>query len=128
MIGQKIKVDDNYDDRGLLMAINQIPFEAKRLFFITNVPEGAERGNHYSKTSSFLYIVIKGACIVDLDDGYRVESYYLTEGNGLLFNKNIWMKIYGFQRDTILCVIADKEYRVLDYVSDYEEFKKSVRK
>lgn len=62
MIGKKIQIKGNIDEREMLMAVNHIPFDAKRLFFISDVPEGAERGNHFSKTSGFLYVVVKGGC------------------------------------------------------------------
>ena len=59
MIGQLIEINENNDERGMLMAINCIPFKAERMFFIFDVPDGAERGNLYSKTSEFLYVVIR---------------------------------------------------------------------
>ena len=109
------------------MAINEIPFEAKRAFFVYSVPKDEERGNHFSKTSQFLYIVIEGFCMVILDNGFYTESYELTPGEALLFPRNTWMKIYDFEKDTVLCVLSDNEYRQSDYSSNYEEFKRIVR-
>lgn len=128
MIGKTIQVKTNQDSRGLLLAINRIPFEAQRMFFITNVPEGTIRGDHFSKTSSFLYILIQGGCKVDLDDGIEKETHHLVTGDGILFPPETWMKIYDFTTDAILCILADTEYRQHDYISDYEEFIRIVRK
>lgn len=127
MIGQEIEFNRNIDDRGMLMVVNHLPFEAKRMFFISDVPEGAVRGNHFSKSSGFLYVIIKGKCTVELDNGFSKEIYNLTVGQGLFFSKNTWMRIYDFQKDTILGILSDNEYRSSDYVSDYEEFKRIVR-
>lgn len=127
MIGQKFEIQGYHDERGLLMAINHILFEAKRIFIISDVPEGAVRGNHFSKTSEFLYVVVKGGCRVELDNGYYSEIYELSIGDGLQFSKNTWMKLYDFQRESVLCVLSDNEYFSTDYIADYEEFKRIVR-
>lgn len=127
MIGKRLEIQGHNDERGLLMAVNQIPFNAKRMFFISNVPEGADRGNHFSKSSGFLYIIIRGGCKVSLDNGINKEFHELTVGDSLVFPKEIWMRIFDFQNDTILCVLADTEYNALDYESDYEEFCRIVR-
>lgn len=127
MIGQKVRLNIHNDDRGSLIAINQIPFCAKRQFFISNVPENAIRGNHFSKSSSFLYVVVKGKCKVELDNGVEKETVELSEGEGFLFYSKIWMRIFDFKRNTILCVLSDREYEDSDYISDYEEFLRIVR-
>ena len=127
MIGKKTKIEKHKDDRGLLMTINHIPFETKRMFIISDVPSNSTRGNHFSRTSGFLYTVIKGACTVELDDGNNTEIHRLEAGDRLQFPKRTWMRLSAFEKDTVLCVLADKEYDSYDYVSDYEEFKRIVR-
>ena len=128
MIGRRVQIRQNQDDRGILTAVNQIPFEAKRMFFISNVTEDAVRGNHFSKTSQFLYVVVKGSCKVELDNGHERECYDLGMGDGLLLSKNTWMVLSEFKDDAILCILADTEYRAFDYSEDYEEFLRIVRK
>jgi hypothetical protein len=127
MIGKKIPISEYHDSRGVLTAINELPFEAKRVFFIYDVPKEEKRGDHFSKTSKFLYIVIKGCCKVLLEDGFHTELYDLKPGEALLFTKNTWMKIDDFIEGTVLCVLSDNEYKSSDYSSDYEEFKRIVR-
>ncbi len=126
MIGTRIQIQGYGDERGMLMAINHIPFNAKRIFFISEVPEGAVRGNHFSKTSSFLYVVIRGGCKVELNNISETENFDLNAGDGLVFSKNTWIKINNCKKDTILCVLADTEYRMSDYVSDYSELQRIV--
>ena len=127
MAGQIVKLKQFTDERGILKAVNQIPFEAKRLFFISNVPKGTVRGDHFSKTTSFLYVMIRGGCKVSLDDGTDTQVYDLTIGDALLFPKKTWLKVYQFQEDSILCVLADTEYNAADYVADYDEFRRNLR-
>ncbi len=127
MIGKRLDIIKYCDERGLFIAVNQIPFKAERIFFISNVPEGEVRGNHFSKTSKFLYILIKGACKVSLDSGVDLEVHDLKTGDALFFSKYTWMKVYDFSREAILCVLSDTNYNASDYVDDYNEFCRIVR-
>ncbi len=121
-IGKKGLAKINYDNRGTLKALNDIPFSAKRSFIITNVPENQMRGNHASISSSFFYWMICGSCKVELDDGKNKEVYSLNENETLLFSKLVWMRIFNFEADSMLCVLADNVYHPSDYITDYKEF------
>ena len=127
MIGKRITFRDYVDERGMLRTINHLPFKAQRVFFISNVARDTVRGNHFSKTSDFLYIVVTGGCKVELDNGYVIEKISLNAGEGLYFEKTTWMKICDFEKDTILCVMANMDYNAADYSSDYKEFQRIVR-
>ncbi len=127
MIGRYIEVKPFDDDRGTLIPYNDIPFPAKRVFFIKNVPLGEIRGNHFSKTSSFLMIPVNGTCVVELNNGHAIEKYDLSIGKALYFPPQIWIRVHDFSKDAVLCVVSDKEYAPSDYVDDYNEFSKIVR-
>ncbi len=127
MIGKKDSLTSYVDDRGSLLPVNKIPFQTKRVLFISDVPSRGERGNHFSKKSDLFYVVVKGECIAELDDGFNKEVTTLRGGDTLLFRKNTWMRIYGFTEGTILCVLSDREYDANDYCSDYGEFLRIVR-
>ncbi len=47
------------DDDGTLVPIefSELPFEPKRVFYVTNVPKGEERGNH-AHFKSFLLLMM----------------------------------------------------------------------
>jgi len=128
MIGKRITLQEYKDDRGDLISVNDIPFSAKRVFFITDVKKGSSRGNHASKTACFMYVLLNGYCKVELDDGYNIELHELTKTEALIFPRNTWMKIFDFEPETILCVLSDVPYHSEDYVNDYEEFCRIVRK
>lgn len=121
-IGKKGIAIINHDNRGTLKALNDIPFNAKRSFIITDVPVNQMRGNHASKSSSFFYWMICGSCKVELDDGKKKEVYSLNENETLLFSKLVWMRIFDFEARSMLCVLADNVYHSSDYITDYKEF------
>lgn len=127
MIGKKTMIKKHKDNRGLLIAINHILFETKRIFTISDVPLNSVRENLFSKTSDFLYMVIRDACKVELDDENNTEIYKLEAGDVLLFSKRTWMKLSDFLWDTILYALADKEYESSDYVANYKEFRRIAR-
>ena len=98
-----------------------MPVWYKESFFISSVPYDMERGHHASITSSFLYVMVKGTWVVELDDGFLKEKHLLAEGESLYFTKFVWMRIFDFSRDSVLCVLSDNEYNKTDYISDYNE-------
>ncbi len=120
MIGITSTLKEYKDHRGTLIPINDIPFDVKRVFFIKDVPIGESRGNHFSKTSSCFYIAIEGECKVELYDGVNKEIHLIRAGDTLLFSKNVWMRLFDFSENTILCVLSDSEYCKDDYCSDIE--------
>ena len=93
MIGEKGNVFVNKDDRGSLKALNDIPFRVRRSFIITDVPFNKMRGDHASKTSSFLYWMLNGSCKVELDDGDKKEVYTLNENETLFFSHLVFCLI-----------------------------------
>jgi len=47
-----------------------IPFEIKRVYYLYDVPGGAERGGHAHKALHQLIIAMSGSFDILLDDGY----------------------------------------------------------
>ena len=61
------------DDRGQLTVAenSSLPFEARRVFWLTGVPEAAERGGHAHSTCAEVLYAVSGAVKIDLSDGTR---------------------------------------------------------
>ena len=127
MLGEKNRLKSYMDQRGVLLPINNVPFTVRRIFYIFDVPSETIRGNHASKTSKFFYTMLKGTCFVELNDGENTEKYELNSGNTLYFNELVWMKLYNFSSDAMLCVLSDQQYRKEDYIDDYSLFSEIVR-
>lgn len=100
------------------------PFEAKRVFYIYDIPSGQSRGAHAHKACHQLLIAASGAFSVLIDDGEHTSQIELNKPNeGLHIPPGIWASELNFSGGAICLVLASHEYEEGDYLRDYTEFK-----
>lgn len=120
------------DPRGSLIPVewNKIaPFEAKRLFFIRGVPEGARRGGHAHREAFQLLVCAEGAVTVAAYDGKDTEIYMLKpDSRALLLTPMVWSEQYDFAPHTVLLVLTSVEYSLSESIRDRREFEEITRK
>ena len=109
------------DDRGTLQVMDfaeDLPFVPKRVFFISNVPYGAERGKHAHKITYQFLKVLSGSCVVEIENARGVvQTYLLTrEEIGVLQKPHEWGIMREFSEDCVLVVFADTKYDPSDYI------------
>lgn len=106
-----------------------IPFEIRRVYYMSGVSVGAVRGAHTHKETVQVLFCIQGTIRIVLDDGKQKEKIVLKEPNkGILLEPGVWHEMQDFKKDTILLVLASKEYETKDYVRSYEDFLRSYAK
>jgi glycosyltransferase involved in cell wall biosynthesis len=106
----------------------QIPFDIKRVFYIF-AEQGEERGNHANRQVHELLICLQGSAKVELDNGVRKMNFVLNDPSKGLFIKSMtWVKFGEFEKGTILLCLASKLYNEIDYIREYQQFKKEVNK
>ena len=114
------------DKDGNLFTINsfeELPFIPNRLFYITDLNFESVRGEHASKTSKFLIVSQKGKVKVDLYRGDKKETFVLEgNGEGVYLPVMTWMKLYDFEEESMVMVIASKEYIKEDYIEQFDEY------
>lgn len=119
------------DERGSLVSIeanNHIPFEVKRVYYISRTKQGVSRGFHAHKNLQQLAVCVAGQCRLILDDGISRESVFLdSPTKGLLIGNNVWREMHDFSADCVLLVLASEHYDESDYIRDYSLFCKQVR-
>lgn len=70
-------------------------------------------------------ICVKGYCTFTLDDGFERISIKLDNpAQGLLIESCLWREMSDFSEDCVLLVLADADYDELDYIREYETFKR----
>lgn len=115
------------DPRGNLTFIegnNHVPFLIERVYYLYDVPGGAERGGHAHKELRQLLIAISGSFDVVLDDGRQRKKVQLNRSyNGLLINSMIWREIENFSSGAVCLVLASRRYDEEDYYRDYDAFR-----
>ena len=114
------------DARGNLTFVegsNQIPFGIQRVYYLYDVPGGAQRGGHAHKGLHQLIIAMSGSFDVVLDDGTNKKRVHLNRSyNGLYVCPMIWRELDNFSSGSVLMVLASNKYDEGDYYRDYNQF------
>lgn len=117
---------------GSLVALeekNNIPFDIKRVYYIWGTKPDTIRGKHAHKKLQQVLICTSGSCNFILDDGIERKTLKLSKPNiGLHIKGNIWREFTNFSKDCVVMVLASEHYDESDYIRDYDEFIKEVKK
>lgn len=98
-------------------------FSIKRVFWITDVPEGTIRGEHANRECTELLVAVSGKVSLWLTDGSEEWNITLSDPNqGLYIPPMVWCKLYDFSSDATIVCMADKEYDPEQYINDYQQF------
>lgn len=102
-----------------------IPFEMKRIYYISKVPEGVRRGFHAHKELKQLLFCPYGRIQLILENKNGREEIELSDPSiGVSIDIPTWREMLWLQKDSVLCVAASGFYQVEDYIRDYQEFRK----
>lgn len=106
-------------------SIHDVPFEFKRMYYISKVPEGTRRGFHAHKKLKQLLFCPYGRIQLILENENGREEIELSDPSiGVVIEKTTWREMLWLQKDSVLCVAASDFYEVEDYIRDYDVFKK----
>jgi len=120
-----------HDPRGNLTFIESnrhIPFNIERVYYLYDVPGGAERGVHAHKKLQQFIIAMSGSFDIMIDDGFNKRRIHLNRSYyGLYLCPMIWREIDNFSSGSVCLVLASTPYDESDYFHNYDEFLKAVR-
>lgn len=129
---KKINFDVKGDERGSLIALeacDNIPFEIKRVYYIYGTHSNVIRGKHAHKKLKQVIICMSGSCDFILDDGVNRETVHMNKPDqGIYIYDLIWREFTNFSNNCIVMVLASEHYNNADYIRDYNEFLKEVKK
>ena len=98
-----------------------VPFSLKKNF---------TRGDHaHKKCSQFVFPVL-GKIKIDCMSKHEKRAIVLDfkKKEGFLLKPKTWCKIKFLTRNAVLLVACDKEYNFKDYIENYSEFLKIIKK
>ena len=105
-----------------------IPFDIKRIFYISGVPLGDKRGFHAHRQTEQLLICLCGKVEVECKDGEREKSFVLdSPQKGLYVPPMIWDETIYLTEDTVLLSLCSTKYYPADYIDDYNVLMSSLK-
>lgn len=115
------------ESRGWLCAaeaLAQVPFEIKRVYWVSGVPATGERAHHAHREQQELLVAARGAFTVHCHDG-RVRTVHRLNSPaiGLLLPEMVWHHLDQFSDEALCLVLASGPYDYTEYVHDYNEFR-----
>jgi WxcM-like, C-terminal len=114
------------DPRGTLTFLEggrHIPFEVKRVFYLYDVPGGAERAGHALKRCHQFLIAMSGSFDVSVFNGKEKEKFSLNRSYyGLHLPPMFWREMDNFSSGSVCLVLASECYSEDDYYREYKDY------
>lgn len=116
------------DPRGNLTFVEggvHVPFDIARVYYLYDVPGGAERGGHAHRALEQLIVAMSGSFDVVLDDGRQQRRFHLNRSYvGLYVCPMIWRELDNFSSGSVCMVLASNRYDESDYYRDYDQYRR----
>lgn len=117
--------------RGLLTVGERdttLPFEPRRFFVISRVPDENIRGEHAHRSLHQLLVCLAGSVTAEVDDGKTRRAVILdTPKVGLHMAPLVWGAQHRYSHDSVLLVLASHEYDATDYIREYADFQRALQ-
>ena len=123
-----LELETFVDSEGSLVPIESglsIPFKIKRVFYVFDVHDQKDRGEHSHHKTEQVLICLSGKVKVLCDDGKNTKQWVLNKPTQALYIPNlIWDEQIYLTSDSVLLVLANTNYDSSDYIESYDEFKR----
>jgi hypothetical protein len=127
---QMIELPKIADPRGNLTFIEanrHVPFAIKRVFYLYDVPGGADRGGHALKRCHQFLIAMSGSFDVVVYNGKEKTRYHLNRSYyGLHLPPMLWREMDNFSSGSVCLVLASETYDEKDYFREYRDYLKEI--
>jgi hypothetical protein len=122
------KIEDRRGNLTFIESHRHVPFAIERVYYLYDVPGGAERGGHAHRNLHQFLVAMSGSFDVKIDDGNRKATYHLNRSySGLYLCPMIWREIDNFSSASVCMVVASAPYDEADYLRDYDDFLRLAR-
>ena len=116
-------IKESRGDLSFLEELKGVPFEVKRVYWLTSVPEQQTRGGHAHKTGEQVIVAIQGAVEVVLENqSGEILSFTLDSPDQGLYLPPYWWGRMLFKKKAILLGLASDEFSEEDYIRDRKDF------
>ena len=114
------------DERGTLYVAELAqrgigPFD--RIYFVTGVPDGGERGGHAHKRQPETIICVQGSVMLHLESHGAHDAVALDRaGRAVYVPGGYWRDLVEFSANAVLAVCCSYPFDESDYIRDRAEF------
>ena len=123
------KITDQRGNLTFIEGIRHIPFPIRRVYYLYDVPAGAERGGHAHKECQEFIIAASGSFTVIIDDGRKRSKFFLNRPHyGLYVPQMVWRELENFSSGSICLVVSSHEYDESDYYREYKQFRADLKR
>jgi hypothetical protein len=126
-VAKLIKVVKDHSDPNTaslsVLEFSLLPWEPKRIYWLSNFKDGQSRGNHAHKNLSQIFIAANGEIDIEISSGLSRESFTLSNnGLALELEPGSWRVISNASEDALLMVLASHPYAEEDYIRNWDEY------
>jgi hypothetical protein len=122
------KIEDGRGNLTFIESSRHVDFDIQRVYYLYDVPGGADRGGHAHRTLRQLVIAASGSFDVMLDDGYQRKAVHLNRSySGLYIAPMVWREIENFSGGSVCLVLASAYFDESDYIRDYQDYRAAAR-
>lgn len=119
-----IKFKDITDKYGHLTPIESkldVPFEVKRVYYITGVNHEVTRGFHSHRKLHQVMVCLNGSVKIRTKNPNEEEVIELNSSSvGLYIGPYVWREMFDFTEGSVLLVLASEYYDEDDYIRNYD--------
>lgn len=106
-----------------------IPFDIKRIYYISKVQNNITRGFHSHKMLHQVLICVNGSVKIKVKNPNEEEIIELNNNSvGLYIGPMIWREMFDFSEDAVLLVLASEYYDENDYIRNYDFYLEEAKK
>ena len=123
------KINDPRGNLTFVEANRHVSFDIRRVYYLYDVPGGAERGGHAHKALHQFIIAMSGSFDIHLDDGFAKKTVHMNRSYyGLHICPMIWREMDNFSSGAVCMVLASDYYDEMDYYREYNQFINQAQK
>jgi len=121
------KISDPRGNLTFIESSKHTNFDIKRVYYLYDVPGGADRGGPAHKELQQIIIAMSGRFNDEIDDGRKKKLHHMNRSYyGLYICPMIWRSINNFSSGSVCLVLASRHYDESDYIRDYSEYLKNI--
>jgi hypothetical protein len=122
------KIEERRGNLTFIENSRHIPFDIKRVYYLYDVPGGADRGAHAHKTLQQFIVAMSGSFDVVLSDGVRERRFHLNRSyRGLYVCPMMWRFLDNFSSGAVCLVLGSRFYEEADYIRDHADYLRAVQ-